>query len=61
MPIFDFAKRMHHENRTVLTVECVPSPAESRIGNYAFDEAHGGRHRIEIDAAASIGFDDTSR
>lgn len=58
LPIFDFVKRMHDENRTVLTVECVTSLAESSIGNYAFEESHGERHRIEIEAGGSIGFDD---
>ncbi len=58
LPIFDFAKRMNHENRTVLTVECVTSLAESSIGNYAFDASYSERHRIEIGAAGSIGFDD---
>ncbi|MBN3724988.1 hypothetical protein [Burkholderia sp. Ac-20379] len=58
LPIFDFAKRMRYENRTVVTVECVTSLAESSIGNYAFDESRHERHRIEIEAGGSIGFDD---
>ncbi|MBJ9712675.1 hypothetical protein TN889_28940 [Burkholderia gladioli pv. alliicola] len=58
LSIFDFAKRMNHENRTVLIVECVTSLAESSIGNYAFDVSYSDRHRIEIGAAGSIGFDD---
>ncbi|GAB7539705.1 hypothetical protein [Burkholderia sp. 3C] len=58
LPVFDFVKRMNYENRTVLTVECVTSLAESSIGNYAFDESHGERHRISVDAAGSIGFDE---
>jgi hypothetical protein len=49
---------MHDENRTVLTVACVTSLAESSIGNYAFEESHGERYRIEIEAGDSIGFDD---
>lgn len=54
LPIFDFAKRMNHENRSVLIVECVTSLAESSIGNYAFDVSYSERHRIESCAAGSI-------
>ncbi|MEK6346817.1 MAG: hypothetical protein V4764_05030 [Burkholderia sp.] len=57
LPLFDFAKQLQYENRTVLTVECVTSLAESSIGNYAFDESRHERHRIEIEAGGSIGFD----
>lgn len=60
LPVFDCLTRMNRDNRTVLTVECVPSLAESSIGNYAFEAAHHERYRIEIDASGSLGFDDDS-